>query len=90
MQRYASDWVEVDDDIEFVDPYPNIRASLAPEYADLGSEAIEQLVESIYPDLSAEDLEGFFSNALGAIGGVVKNALPGVIQGATTGSALGP
>ena len=97
MRGYAEDWagaLELDDDSgEFVDPYPTLREALSPEYAELAPEQIESLVESMYPDVSAEDLESFFSSLkkVGrSVGRIAKRALPGVIQGATTGAALGP
>jgi hypothetical protein len=94
MPRYAGAWVEFDDGAaEYADPYPAIREVLSEDYADAAPETIERFVESAYPGLTAEDLEGFFSGLRRAgrsIGRVAKRALPGVIQGATTGAALGP
>lgn len=91
MPRYAQAWVE--DDGEYADPYPAIREVLSDAYADAAPETIEQLVETTYPGLAAEDLESFFSTlsrAGQAVGQVAKRALPGVVQGATAGAALGP
>lgn len=91
--------LEAWDDVQWLhessgfDPYPTLREALSAEYADLPAEDIESLVESLYPDVSAEDLEGFFSSlkkAVRSVGKVAKRALPGVIQGATTGAAAGP
>jgi hypothetical protein len=94
MSRYSEAWIELDEDAaDYADPYPSIREVLSGDYADSAPETIERLVESAYPGLSAEDLEGFFSSlrrAGQAVGQVAQRALPGVIQGATTGSALGP
>lgn len=92
MPRYAQVWVDDQGD-EYADPYPAIRELLSDTYADAAPEAIEQLVESAYPGLSAEDLENFFGslrNAGQVVGRVAKRALPGVVQGATAGAALGP
>jgi hypothetical protein len=92
MPRYAQAWVEDDGD-GYADPYPAIREVLSDTYADAAPETIEQLVESAYPGLVAEDLESFFGtlrSAGQAVGKVAKRALPGVIQGATAGAALGP
>lgn len=90
---------EVWDDVEWLDegdefdPYPSLREALSAEYTDLPDEDIEALVQSLYPDVSAEDLEGFFNSlkkAVHSVGKVAKRALPGVVQGATTGAAAGP
>jgi hypothetical protein len=73
--------------------YAGVREALAPEYADLPNEAIEALLENLYPGADPADIESFFSSlkkvgkAAAKIG---KKALPGVIQGVTKGAALGP
>ncbi|MBI4902280.1 MAG: hypothetical protein HY820_01510 [Acidobacteria bacterium] len=75
------------------DRYPYVREALAPEYSGLPSEAIEGILETLYPATDPEDVENFFrtlSRAGRSVGRVAKTALPGMIQGATTGAALGP
>jgi hypothetical protein len=75
------------------DPYPNLREALAPDYADLAPEAIELLVEQLYPGADPADVEGFFDTLKKAGKAAAKfgqKALPGVISGATSGAALGP
>jgi len=77
------------------DFYPNIREYLAPEYASLAAEQVEDLLEK--EGIRAEAMEGFFddvgktfSSAAKAVAPVVSKALPGVISGAAAGCALGP
>ena len=85
--------------------YPLLRASLAPQYAHLPPEQLNDLVRSIYgPNASAEDVEGLFDDigsglrhAAGAVGGFAKKAapalaraLPAVASGAASGSVAGP
>jgi hypothetical protein len=85
--------------------YPTLRENLAPQYSALSDEQIDALVAQVYGEgFTGEDLEGFFDdvkrglgNVAGAVGNfaqkaapVVKNALPGIAQGAMAGSALGP
>jgi hypothetical protein len=73
------------------DPYPELRELLAPELAGLAPEHLADLFAR--GGGSAEDLESFWSSFKeigGQVGGVLKNALPGVVQGAKAGMALGP
>lgn len=85
--------------------YPLLRASLAPEYANLSAEHLNDLVRSIYgPNASAEDVEGLFDdigrglqNAARGVGQfaqraapVLVRALPNVASGAAGGAAFGP
>ncbi|MEG3089108.1 hypothetical protein [Sphingomonas sp. PB4P5] len=85
--------------------YPLLRASLAPQYAQLPPAQLNDLVRSIYgPNASAEDVEGLFDDigsglrhAAGAVGGFAKKAapalaraLPAVASGAAAGSVAGP
>lgn len=85
--------------------YPLLRASLAPEYANLPPDRLNELVRSIYgPEASAEDVEGLFDdigrgfkNAARGVGQfaqraapVVMRALPSVATGAASGAAFGP
>ena len=80
------------------DDFPLFRASLAAEYSDSSHAELNRIAEAIYgPGADAESVENFFGNighglqqAAGAVGHFAKQALPGVIQGATAGSALGP
>jgi hypothetical protein len=85
--------------------YRLVRQNLAPEFAELSDEQIDELVGQFYGEgFTGEDLEGFFDNigrglssVAGAVGNfaqkaapVVMNTLPGIAQGAMAGSALGP
>jgi hypothetical protein len=85
--------------------YPLLRASLAPEYANLPPDRLNELVRSLYgPEASAEDVEGLFDdigrgfrNAARGVGQfaqraapAVMRALPSVATGAATGAAFGP
>jgi hypothetical protein len=77
------------------DPYPLIRSALAPEFAALPAEDVENILES--NGIRAEDMEGFFddvghafSSAAKAVAPIATKALPGIISGAATGCALGP
>lgn len=85
--------------------YPLLRASLAPEYAQLPPDRLNDLVRSIYgPNATAEDVEGLFDDignglkhAAGAVGNfaqraapMVARALPNVASGAAGGAAFGP
>lgn len=84
---------------------PLLRASLAPEYAELSEGELDGLVQEIYgPEVSAEDVESLFRNigrglkrASRSVGKfarraapALKRALPAVASGAATGAALGP
>jgi len=85
--------------------YPLLRANLAPQYAQLPPDQLQQLVRSIYgPNATAEDVEGLFDDignglkhAAGAVGNfaqraapMVARALPNVASGAAGGAAFGP
>lgn len=74
--------------------YEAVRGVLAPEYAELPNTNVEHLVEDLFAgQLTAGDLEDFLGTLkkIGrAAAPVVSRALPGAIQGATTGAALGP
>jgi len=85
--------------------YPMLRASLAPQFADLPPDQLNHLVRSIYgPNATAEDVEGLFDDigrgfrrAAGAVGHfaqqaapMVVRALPNVASGAAGGAAFGP
>ena len=85
--------------------YPLLRASLAPQHAELPPELLNELLRSIYgPRATAEDVEGFFndfargiSKAAGGIGKfaqqaapMIMRALPNVASGAAGGAAFGP
>lgn len=85
--------------------YPLLRASLAPQHADLPLDQLNDLLRGIYgPRATAEDVEGFFSDfARGlskAAGGIsqfaqqvapmVVKALPNLASGAAGGAAFGP
>jgi hypothetical protein len=85
--------------------YPLLRASLAPQYANLPAPRLNELVRSIYgPQTGAEDVEGLFDdigrglkNAARGVGQfaqraapVVMRALPSVASGAASGAAFGP
>lgn len=86
-------------------PYPRLREVLAPEFRSLSPEGIEQLVRvQLGPGIEAADLEGFFDDvgkAFSSAGRAVANvatqaapyvarAVPGIVQGAASGAALGP
>jgi len=83
--------------------YPRLRASLAPEFAELADEQLDALVAEIYgPGLSAEDVESFwrdvgrgFQSVARGVGQVAKQAapvvgraLPAMAQGAMTGATV--
>jgi hypothetical protein len=84
--------------------YPRLRASLAPEYAEIDDEQLDALVAEIYgPGVSAEDIESLwrdvgrgFQNVARGVGRVaqqaapvVAGALPSIAQGAMTGATVG-
>jgi hypothetical protein len=81
-----------------VTDFPILRESLASEYASAPREQLESIVQTIYgPGVAPEDIEGFFDTlgngfkqAAGAVSHFGGQALPGIIQGASAGSALGP
>lgn len=83
--------------------YPRLRASLAPEYAEIDDEQLDALVAEIYgPGVGAEDVEAFwsdvgrgFQNVARGVGRVaqkaapvVAGALPSIAQGAMTGATV--
>ena len=85
--------------------YPLLRASLAPQYANLPPDRLNELVRSIYgAEASAEDVEGLFDDigrgfqsAARGVGQfaqraapMVMRALPNVATGAASGAAFGP
>lgn len=85
--------------------FPLLRSSLAPQYANLPVEQLDELIHAIYgPAVTAEDVEGLFddigrglSNAARGVGRfaqraapVVMKALPSVASGAAGGAAFGP
>jgi hypothetical protein len=85
--------------------YPLLRASLAPQYANLPQQQLNDLVRSVYGQhATAEDVEGLFDdigrglqNAARGVGQfaqraapVVMRALPSVATGAASGAAFGP
>jgi hypothetical protein len=85
--------------------YPLLRASLAPQYAQLPPDRLNDLVRSIYgPNATAEDVEGLFDDigsglkhAAGAVGHfaqkaapMVARSLPNVASWAASGAAFGP
>lgn len=85
--------------------YPLLRASLAPQYANLPPQQLNELVRSIYgQQATAEDVEGLFDdigrgfkNAARGVGQfaqraapAVMRALPSVATGAASGAAFGP
>ncbi|MEN2786466.1 hypothetical protein ACFOKI_05635 [Sphingomonas qilianensis] len=87
------------------DDFPLLRASLGAEYAHAEADQLEAIVQQIYgPEATAEDVESLFGDigrglkhAAGAVGQfaqkaapVVAKAVPGMIQGASAGAALGP
>jgi hypothetical protein len=84
--------------------YPRLRASLAPEYAEIDDAQLDALVAEIYgPGVSAEDIESLWrsigrgvQNVARGVGRVVQRAaptvaraLPAVAQGALTGLTAG-
>ena len=76
--------------------YHHLRSLLAPEYADLPAEEIEQIVAEQLPGVNAieleEGLKSFVRNlgpALSQVGNVVQRAAPGAIQGAIQGASMG-
>lgn len=95
-EDWGDAWDE-DDEGPDDDPYPALRAALAPEYRYLPPEAIESIFGSI--GLSAEDLEFDFGRALRSAGqaaaGLAPTVLPiagtalGTVFGGPVGGALG-
>jgi len=76
------------------DPYPTLREILAPAYADLSAEDIEDLIaDTLGSEVSAEDVEGWFDQTLSAVSEAapyVTPVLSGMARGARGGSAMGP
>lgn len=73
--------------------FPATMRVLGPFRESLLDEQIEQLLIEAFPGSSPEDVENFARNLqrFGAsVGRVAQRALPGVIQGASAGAALGP
>ena len=85
--------------------YPLLRASLAPEYAELSERDLDQLVRAVYGgEATAEDVEGLFDDIGKGLKGAAKGvagfaqkaapvlgkALPAIASGAGTGAAFGP
>ena len=73
------------------DPYPNLRAVLAPEFAALPAPQLAARLGAY--GTSAEDLEDFFgtiSDFGKAIGQRLPQIAQGAMSGASTGAALGP
>lgn len=62
------------------DPFPHLRESLAPEYAELAPEQIEDLIEQTFgPEISAEQFEEIFG-AIGRAARDVGRAVGGVAR----------
>ena len=96
MALYAED---VEEYYEFFEeePYEAIRAHLAPEYAYLDAEGIEQLIEQTL-GVPAEDMEsslGDLGRTQGRVGGAVAPALlaggtgAGTLPGGTGWASFG-
>lgn len=81
-----------------VTAYPHLRESLSPEFVEVSDEQLGGIVAELYGDgVAAEDVENFLRDVgrgFQRVGrGAAKfagQAAPGIIQGATTGAALGP
>ena len=71
------------------DPYPELRAALAPEYRDLPPNEVEAVLESA--GLSAEEMEFSLKKAFGSVGQFAKAAAPTVLPlaGTVVGTAFG-
>jgi len=87
------------------DDFQMLRASLAPQYATLGRDRLEAIVQEVYgAGASPEDVESLFgdigrglSHAAAGVSHFVQQAapavaqaLPAMAQGAMAGSSLGP
>ncbi|GAB3102689.1 hypothetical protein [Lysobacter terrae] len=85
--------------------YPRLRESLAPEFIEMPDASMDAIVAEVYgPGVTADMAESFwndighgFQNVAQGAGRFaqqaapqLQRALPGVVQGATAGSALGP
>jgi hypothetical protein len=72
------------------DPYPEIRDSLAEELQDLAPEQIEEIMSHL--GVEADVVEDFLSDIGRGVSQALPyaaRALPGMIQGAASGAALG-
>jgi hypothetical protein len=71
------------------DPYPELRAVLAPEYSRLPPEDLEAVFEAV--GLSAEDMEFSLKKAFRDVGRFVKSAAPTIlpVAGTVLGTAFG-
>jgi hypothetical protein len=70
----------------------DLRALVRPDYASLGAEDLEQIVDASMADLSSDSAENFLRTlgSLGkAAGPVLQRLGPGVAQGATSGATVG-
>lgn len=93
MPRYNYDQDDVEDEFYAVDPYPEIRRVLAPEFTELDAEEIEYLIEQNLR-VNTEDLEDFLgslgnawrtvSRAVAPVAKVIAPALPTVLGAAGT------
>ncbi len=94
MSAHFADWHEYEDDGRFGGGrFANLRHVLSTDYNELADDEVEQVLDSVWGEGAAEDLESFWGQVqkIGSTaGGYLKNAAPGMIQGATTGAALGP
>ena len=73
--------------------FPATMRVLGPFRDSLLDEQIDQLLTEAFPGASPEDVENFLRSLQrfgSSAGKVAQRALPGVIQGATAGAALGP
>lgn len=94
MSAHFADWHEYEDDGRFGGGrFANLRHVLSTDYNELADDEVEQVLDSVWGEGAAEDLESFWGQVqkIGSTaGGYLKNAAPGMIQGATAGAALGP
>jgi hypothetical protein len=78
-------------------PFEGVRMFLHESYQDASPDDIEAILLERFPELTPEQAEDFFGSigkAFSSAGPVLQKAAPGIlsgaVQGATTGSALGP
>lgn len=94
MSGRFDEWYEYEDDGRFGGGrFANLRHVLSADYNELADSEVEQVLDSVIGEGAAEDLESFWGQVQkfgNTAGGYLKNAAPGMIQGATAGSALGP
>ncbi len=94
MSAHFADGYEYEDDGRFGGGrFSGLRHVLSTDYNELTDNEVEQVLDSVMGEGAAEDLESFWGQVqkIGSTaGGYLKNAAPGMIQGATTGAALGP